>query len=425
MELGFRLKETLAKLFIILFSTSRLVFYSGATWNVEYSFYSMAPTVGVVDQSLLALSAVIGIWFSFLCFKDYLNKCPRAKIKVLLISTFLLLTVFCFWTIDFLANNSVTLLFVGNFTPLTLLFGGVLFAGYDDKLMYSIAQFSKYVAVVFLSLSLYYTVEFYVEFGYVGVRYGNSHIMTYFIYGFYALTLFVYGQKEFGYCRDNKLIIALSILAFFLAVASVSRGWIIQAIILLLYTYLGKELNGRRYHSKMISRLIIVLIIIGILVLAIIQFAPNIVLTIGERFDEDTRSLQLTEFLSQMDAGKFIFGQGYNATYMESAHGVYSYIDNQLLMMVFRYGLIPLTLYLLLIFKSIWGFIKYRIGYGFASLMWLAALNGLAIYLAFGIDIHNMLIMFVISRSLAIIDSDTQTKNSWKFQKAPKCKIDV
>lgn len=216
MELRFRLKETLAKLFIILFSTSRLVFYSGATWNVEYSFYSMAPTVGVVDQSLLALSAVIGIWFSFLCFKDYLNKCPRAKIKVLLISTFLLLAVFCFWTIDFLANNSVTLLFVGNFTPLTLLFGGVLFAGYDDKLMYSIAQFSKYVAIVFLSLSLYYTVEFYVEFGYVGVRYGNSHIMTYFIYGFYALTLFVYGQKEFGYCRDNKLIIALSILAFFL-----------------------------------------------------------------------------------------------------------------------------------------------------------------------------------------------------------------
>lgn len=410
MVLKFKLKETLAKLFIILFSVSRLVFYSGATWNVDYSFYSMAPTVGIVDQSLLALSAVIGIWFSFLCFKDYLNMCSRSKIKVILIGTILLLAVFCFWTIDFLANNSVTLLFVGNFTPLTLLFGGVLFAGYDDKLMYSIAQFSKYVAIVFLSLSLYYTVEFYVEFGYVGVRYGNSHIMTYFIYGFYALTLFVCGHKEFGYCKDYKLIIALSILAFFLAVASVSRGWIVQAIMLLLYVYLGKELNGHRLHSKILTRLIVVLIIIGILVLAIIQFAPNIVSTIGERFDEDTRSLQLTEFLSQMDVGKFILGQGYNATYVESAHGIYSYIDNQLLMMVFRYGLIPLALYLLFVCKSIWGFIKYRIGYGFASIMWLAALSGLAIYLGFGIDIHNMFIMFVISRSLGLVDFNSNIK---------------
>lgn len=42
--------------------------------------------------------------------------------------------------------------------------------------------------------------------------------------------------------------------------------------------------------------------------------------------------------------------------------------------------------------------------------MWLAALNGLAIYLGFGIDIPNMLMMFVISRSLAIQDWNSQEK---------------
>ena len=158
-----------------------------------------------------------------------------------LICLLILSYIFIYWTIDFLEKNSMTLLWVGNFTPLTLLFGGVLFAGYDEKLMRSISAVSKYVALIFLGLALYYTIEFYIDMGRVGIRYGNSNIMSFFIYGFYALTLFVYGNKEFGFCKNNKLIFSLTILAAIVAIASVSRGWIIQSLILLLYAYLGKD----------------------------------------------------------------------------------------------------------------------------------------------------------------------------------------
>ena len=44
---------------------------------------------------------------------------------------------------------------------------------------------------------------------------------------------------------------------------------------------------------------------------------------------------------------------------------------------------------------------RQRDGYGFAGLMWLLALNGLAIYLGFGIDIPNFCMMLIIGRGVA------------------------
>ena len=41
-------------------------------------------------------------------------------------------------------------------------------------------------------------------------------------------------------------------------------------------------------------------------------------------------------------------------------------------------------------------------------MMWLAALNGLAIYITFGIDIQNLFIMIAIGRSAALVDKRKQ-----------------
>ena len=403
MNLKIGLKKTLAILFIVTYSVSRLVFYSDATWNEYFNFYSMTPSVGTIDQMLLALSNIIGVVLSFACFKDYLKRLDRTRVAVAILCAYVVFCVFVFWMIDFLEKNQLSLLFVGNFTPLTLLFLGILGSGFDDDFTYYVSKMSKYVAITFLCLALVYTIQFYLSHGRVGIRYGNSNIMSFFIYGFYALTLFVFANKEFGYCANNKLIYSLTILAFLLAIASVSRGWIIQTFALLLYAYVGKSKNGKKYHSKFMGRVIIVVTIIGILLIILIQIAPDIMSTLGGRLDEDTRSNQLQEFLSQLNFKNIIWGQGYNATYTESAHGEYSYIDNQLLMMLFRYGLVPLIIYLVLLAKSIWAFFKHRIGYGFASLMWFAALNGVAIYLGFGIDLHNFFIMIIIGRSVALM----------------------
>ena len=404
MHLRIHIKETLTKLFIISFGLSRLLFYKDAEWSEYFGFFSMAPTPGTIDQLLLAFSAVLGVILSAICFADYLKKCNKFKLSGAIICMLIIFFIFIYWTLDFLERNPLTLLWVGNFTPLTLLFGGILFAGYDEKLMYSISKFSKYVAIVFLGLSLYHTIEFYTAVGRVGIRYGNGNIMSFFIYGFYALTLFVYGNKELGFCKNNKWIFSLTILAAIVAIASVSRGWIIQSLILLLYAYLGKDSNGKKYNSRFMTRIIAIICITGVLAIALLQLAPNIASTLVGRLNEDTRSTQLHDFFSQMDAKKVFCGQGYDATYLETTHGVYAYIDNQILMMLFRYGLLPTIMYLCVGLKAVYGFFKYKIGYGLAAMMWLAALNGLAIYITYGIDIQNLFIMLVIGRALALID---------------------
>ena len=160
MNLRIHIKDTLAKLFILSFCLSRLLFYKDAEWSEYFGFFSMAPKPGTIDQILLAFSAVLGIILSAVCFMDYLKKCNRLAMAKALICLLILSYIFIYWTIDFLEKNSMTLLWVGNFTPLTLLFGGVLFAGYDEKLMRSISAVSKYVALIFLGLALYIQLNF-------------------------------------------------------------------------------------------------------------------------------------------------------------------------------------------------------------------------------------------------------------------------
>ena len=398
-KLQINLRSTLAKLFLLTFAISRIIFFFNGTWSGYYGFYSMSPEVGPLDRYILACSSVLGVWFSILCFTDSL-KHKKNRVSTILFA-FMLTFLFVLWTMDFLGKNSSTLLFVGNFTPLTLLFFGSFYAGSNTKLMASISYFAKYIAMIFLLLSLVYSVQFYVEYGSVGVRYGYSHALIYFEYGFYALMLYVCGYKEFKFSKNRKMLFMLVILSVILAVMSVSRGWIIQSIALLIYAYLGKEAGEKSYKSKNATKAVTVIAVIGLIVVAIIQFAPELVETLGGRLNQDTRSLQLIEFMTQMDIKKFVLGQGYNATYIESAHGTYAYIDNQMLMMIFRYGLIPTVIYLRFVISSALCFFKYRDGYGFAGVMWLLALNGLAIYLGFGIDIPNFCMMLIIGRGVA------------------------
>ena len=73
----------------------------------------------------------------------------------------------------------------------------------------------------------------------------------------------------------------LVILSVILAVMSVSRGWIIQSIALLIYAYLGKEAGEKSYKSKNATKAVTVIAVIGLIVVAIIQFAPELVETLG------------------------------------------------------------------------------------------------------------------------------------------------
>ena len=81
-------------------------------------------------------------------------------------------------------------------------------------------------------------------------------------------------------------------------------------------------------------------------------------------------------------------------------------------MMIFRYGILPTIVYFgVLIYAVVVSFKtrKYGGGYWIAILMWLLALNGLAIYLSLNIDIQNYITLLLCGRGIAY--SKSQRKN--------------
>ena len=124
------------------------------------------------------------------------------------------------------------------------------------------------------------------------------------------------------------------------------------------------------------------------------------------RFSKDTRSGQLMEFFSQVPLSKLAVGQGMNASYSFAGQSSYKYIDNQFLFFMFRYGVIPLVLYLLpfacsLFGKSCRNKAASWLSQKFVIIMWLLAMGGLSVYFTLRIDISGFFILiFAISGCL-------------------------
>ena len=92
---------------------------------------------------------------------------------------------------------------------------------------------------------------------------------------------------------------------------------------------------------------------------------------------------------------EMIFGQGVNARYYWNGRS-YGFIDNQLLFLCFRYGIVPMVVLLLMIIRGIVIGWKNKKNEKYILLMWLAALFGLSVYFNISMDISNLIVMMLI-----------------------------
>ena len=132
--------------------------------------------------------------------------------------------------------------------------------------------------------------------------------------------------------------------------------------------------------------LIVVLIIIGVNWLK--DYFLTAYTNLVNRIDADTRSDQLTTFFSQVTISELIFGQGVSAQYYWNGRS-YGFIDNQLLFLCFRYGIVPMVVLLLMIIRGIVIGWKNKKNEKYILLMWLAALLGLSVYFNISMDISQ------------------------------------
>ena len=174
----------------------------------------------------------------------------------------------------------------------------------------------------------------------------------------------------------------------------------------LLIKYYIKYSKTESLNKKIIN--VISAITAGILVYSVLtRFFGNAMGAMLGRMSQDTRGSQLTQFFEEVPIYNLLIGQGMNVTYTLNGEQ-YAYIDNQIILMLFRYGLISTTAYLYPMLKilihSVFSFKRQEEGIGMVVFMWIAALCGISIYFGNRLDILNIIVMTKVGHAYASIE---------------------
>jgi energy-coupling factor transporter transmembrane protein EcfT len=204
-----------------------------------------------------------------------------------------------------------------------------------------------------------------------------------------AFWIFTAGKESMRSSFSKLILVFILVIV---ALVTNSRGWLLQSTFLLLYTVFSKKKKNKL--SIIVNRvLIVVLIIVGVNWLK--DYFLTAYTNLVNRIDADTRSDQLTTFFSQVTMSEMIFGQGVSGRYFWNGRS-YGFIDNQLLFLCFRYGIVPMLVLLLMIIRGIVIGWKNKENEIYILLMWLAALLGLSVYFNISMDISNLIVMMLI-----------------------------
>ena len=295
-------------------------------------------------------------------------------------------------------NISPTLLLRDSFPPFSLITCGVILAGYNHKWWKLLKNIIFIVACLFV---LYAFVEIIIAFSKFGFNYRmtSGAPMYLYIIGLYATYGLVTLTDEW---RKNRkaIVFILVILLFFNSAILQGRSWFIQTIILfVIYVFRIRAV----FRKNAIFRISITFISIAI---AITIFATNIDLFQGliERFQTsgDTRTAQLKAFFSQVGFNDLMIGGGIRAGYLFNNDPNFHFVDNQVLLYMFRYGIIPTVTYLYLLLYPVYKSFRLKnkklILKSIVLISWFAAMLGLSVYFNLTFGMAHMLIMIYTGR---------------------------
>lgn len=256
---------------------------------------------------------------------------------------------------------------------------------------------------IYLGMALSEVTKYYLSYG--NVRMAQGSIITYFSCALFFFAILICENTD---TNKNRLLFGIaSGLLLLVGVLTLSRGWMLQSVAVLIIYYV-KYGKTESLNKKIIN--VISVIIAGILVYFVLtRFFGNAMGAMLGRVNQDTRSNQLTQFFEEVSICNLLIGQGMNATYTLNGKQ-YAYIDNQIILILFRYGLISVVAYLYPMLKilihSIFSFKcqEKSNGIGMVVFMWIAALCGISIYFGNKFDILNIIVMTKIGHAYASIE---------------------
>lgn len=271
---------------------------------------------------------------------------------------------------------------------------GLVFVSYHDKRYNLFNKFLLFASVYIAFLAFYNLIDF-------GIGAWRGQALS--KYQVYATNYMWISPYVFLTLKNNKSLKWLRIFVFMigliLALIIQTRSFLIIYFIVLIFDFI---------HTKKKASYTF-LIIIGLAGLAYLILNTEMLSTSFEllinRGTHDTRSEQLSVFISQLNPIELVTGQGYFASY---GFGMdeWTAVDNQWLFLLWWGGIIPFGAYFYLsaiipLKMILKGDLNYQTAVEcFILILWTLALTGLAIFSTMSIDFFFFVICIILGRIL-------------------------
>lgn len=407
----------MSKLFLIclwlLFAESILVYLNSEWESTVYSRYAKSMIRNNFTNLLFILSVFLLVAILFVMLVK-----AKQKINYYLFLIFLILiATSLLWTIISFFQGFTLASIVGSQTPASIFFFlPLFFLGMEENFWDITLKFSFVAGVLYSILSFFDAVSFVIQFGY-NFKLTSSPSITFLAFSIFLLSIYIVSTEKVDKYSFIILVIA-EILLTIVAILLLARGWMIHLTILMLITYI----KSSKKKSQKIKNLFLLLIFISVFGFFSYDIIAESLVLFIDRLSADTRSNQISQFFSQLTMIDILLGQGMGAVYNFGARVDYQFIDNQFLMLLFRYGINSMVGYFLLISYPIYLSLKTsKLGVlkSLPLIMWLLALLGISTYFNLSNNIVHFVIIIYIGRIVYLYNNSRNNSNitsiiSWK-----------
>ncbi|MBD3921512.1 hypothetical protein H8B09_22280 [Paenibacillus sp. PR3] len=396
--------STITMIFVaVLFIESLLVYYHAAWRPTVYLRYAKSM-IRTDYSNLLFIMGYSGLIFMTIITAN--------KIKIRLSQLFIVyILIICsmVWTMLSIGKFSIANI-LGSQTPATVFFLMVFYILAYDNGFWSKFNKALYCGGVFYSLlSFIDALGFVIRYGFTN-KLTSSPALTYLSYAIFMLAIYIAMNFKFRF-RDIVILYVSECLLLTVGIIALSRGWIIQVGILLLFSI---QKLGSSSGNK-IRNIILVCMIAVLAWFAISNSVSTAISSLFDRGTEDTRTNQLDDFFNQVSWRELVKGGGMGATYDFGSRLNYQFIDNQILFIDFRYGVLACVFYLMFFLRPFFKHFsiksqKYMLCV--PIFMWLLAMMGVSTYFNVSNNVLHLCMIIYVGRLSYYMDSKLDYRSS-------------
>ena len=381
-------------LFFACFIISHILMYAVMEWE-EYAYSFIKLEYQSASVAIFTVAAL-----GFLAMAFFLR---ARNLRVSLPMFFLvglLIVEGIWWAVAALEENTPKDILLSPATPAFLMCAGFFFVGYVDDVWEPFKRLLLPIACLYLLMSLVELINFHIMVGGIisAKRIAASSTLYCFIYAFWLLAACVTVSDD-SILKYGKIVLGAAVLLALMSVLFRSRSWIIQALVLLLFVLLRSRIRWRNKGLAVMTYFVCAVTFVAVFWDVITyMFSPLLV-----RLLDDTRTSQLQQFFSQVSWKQLVMGGGMDAQYKYSAiSSNYKYLDNQFLLEMFRYGLLPTLFYTILLVRpiaqAIFTLDTDLLRRSTVLLLWLAAMAGVSVYFNLNVNITCIVMLVVCGR---------------------------